>query len=461
MRSLWAAVGILALASACATTPIAGQDARVIRAKNRVAPSLVHIVPVKEVFHGGRREDVVVQGSGFIISPDGYVATNEHVAGESKRVKCILQTKEELEADVVGVDPDTDIAVLKLRTNRTDFPAVEFGSRKPEAGETVLAMGSPHGLARSVSTGIVSVTDRYLPDQSEHFAPYTSWIQTDAAINPGNSGGPLVNLRGEVVGINARKLTNADNVGFAIPIDQAQEVIRALIEHGKVARSWIGISVQEMMRKTDDPSQKGVVIADVDPLSPAAEAGIRPGDVLLSVNGTPTDARYVEGLPSVRRIIAGLPVGSEAALRIARDGEARDVTVTTVEKTEAKGQQTEFTRWGFSATNVTPLVARQAQLPALTGVLVSGVQVGSIAANAGLQPGDLILRVEGRDVPDMEAFKSIYEGIVASGQRLVLLDVKRGAFARFVLVKQSGEPTAAEAPADIPAAPEGAEPHVE
>lgn len=464
--------GILAVAAAlllagCATTRLGLQDAMVIRAKDKVAPSLVHIIPVKEVYTAGKREEVAVQGSGFIISPDGYVVTNEHVAGQSRFVKCVLQSKAEYDAEVVGVDPFTDVAVLRLKTDRKDFPTVRLGSSaKLEPGQTVLALGSPHGLSRSVSAGIVSVTDRYLgpggqylSEQDENSAPYNNWIQTDAAINSGNSGGPLVNLRGEVVGINTRKLLGADNVGFAIPIDIAREVVAKLVADGKVERSSVGVSIQEMMRKTDDPAVKGVLIADIEPLSPAEEAGIRPGDVLQAINGMPVDARYVEGLPAVRKAIADLPVGSEAVLRIARDGNESDVTVKTVEKDRLEGQQVEFREWGFTGAQVTPLVARQEQIPLNTGVRVSGTQVGSIAANARLQAGDIILRVDGRDIDGLETLRTLYDELVASRKRLVLLDVKHGALSRFVLLKQdNGAGPATDMPAD---APEGADADVE
>ncbi|HNV21484.1 MAG TPA: trypsin-like peptidase domain-containing protein, partial [Candidatus Hydrogenedentes bacterium] len=274
MRASMKWLAPLALAAAgCATMGGPGEHA-VIRAKNKVIPSLVHIRPVKESFASGQKQEYVVEGSGFIISPDGYVVTNEHVAGDSTQVRCVLFNRDEIDAEVVGTDPYTDIAVLKLKVDEANLPAAELGnSAHIEPGQTVLALGSPHGLSRSISKGIVSVTDRYLGEEGPRPAPYNTWIQTDAAINPGNSGGPLVNLKGEVIGINTRKLSGADNVGFAIPVNAAREVIGAIIEHGHVPRSWIGVRLQEMTSKTDDPSQRGVVVADVDPLGPAAAAG--------------------------------------------------------------------------------------------------------------------------------------------------------------------------------------------
>ncbi|MBI5094072.1 MAG: trypsin-like peptidase domain-containing protein [Candidatus Hydrogenedentes bacterium] len=423
----------------CATAGLSGQGA-VIRAKERVAPALVYIRPVKEVFTEGKREEVVVVGSGFIISADGYVVTNEHVAGESKLVRCVLYDKNELEADVVGVDPFTDIAVVKLKTDRKDLPHVKLGSSKTlEAGQVVLALGSPHGLARSVSQGIVSVTDRYLDDNDEMVSPFNNWIQTDAAINPGNSGGPLVNINGEVIGINTRKLGGADNVGFAIPIDIAKEVISQIIDHGRVIRSWLGISLQETTSKTNDPKQMGVIIGDVDPLGPAAEAKILPGDIMLSIDGKSTNARFVEDLPKVRKLMADLPVGKAVSIAVSRGGAPMDITLTTVEKSAYKGEEVEFKEWGFTASALTPVVVRTAQLSSNRGVLVSGAQATGIAAEARLQPGDIILKVDGKEIQDLADFRKTYQELVAAKKRLTLVDVKRGALNMYLIVKQGAE----------------------
>ncbi|MBX7256182.1 MAG: trypsin-like peptidase domain-containing protein [Candidatus Hydrogenedentes bacterium] len=420
--------------SGCVTM---GGEHAVLRAKNKVAPALVHVRPVKEIFTGGKREEMSVVGSGFIISPDGYVVTNEHVAGEATLVRCVLFNKEEVEAKVVGTDKLTDLAVLKLETDHKSLPYVKLGSSsRLQTGETVLALGSPHGLARSVSKGIVSVTDRYLGDHDDMVSPYNTWIQTDAAINPGNSGGPLVNLKGVVVGVNARRLGGADNVGFAIPIDAAKEVIEAIIKNGRVQRSWIGVTLQEVTSKTDDPKQLGVVIADVDPLSPAAEAGLRPGDVLLSINGKATDARYVEALPAVRKMIADLPIDEKVSAKVQRGTESIDIPITPIEKSDVRGEEVEFAEWGFTASDVTPSIARAAQLPSTQGMFISGCQVGGVVANAGLRQGDIVLKVDGKDLASMTAFKELYKERIESKQALVLFEVKSGALTRFVLVKQ-------------------------
>ncbi|MFA6243484.1 MAG: PDZ domain-containing protein, partial [Candidatus Hydrogenedentales bacterium] len=279
-------------------------------------------------------------------------------------------------------------------------------------------------------------TDRYLGDHDEMVSPYNTWIQTDAAINPGNSGGPLVNLKGVVVGVNARRLGGADNVGFAIPIDEAKEVIDEIIKTGRVQRSWIGVTLQEVTSKTDDPNQLGAVIADIDPLSPAAESGLRAGDVLLSIDGTPTDARYVEALPAVRKMIADLPVDTKVLAKVQRGAETVEIPVTPIEKSDVRGEEVEFEEWGFTASDVTPSIARMTQLPSTKGMFISGSQVGGVAANAGLRQGDIVLKVDGKELANMAEFKQLYKERVESKQALVLFEVKSGALTRFVLVKQ-------------------------
>ena len=436
-------IAIATIAPGCATTT--SSQSAVVRAKDRVAPALVHIRPVKEVFRGGRREQQQVTGSGFIISRDGYVVTNHHVAGANDIVRCVLSDKDEVFADVVGVDPFTDLAVLKLETDRTNLPVAKLA--KPgdiEPGQTVIALGSPHGLARSVSLGIISVVDRYLEGSGEMTAPFNTWIQTDAAINPGNSGGPLVNLRGEVVGVNARRLSNADNVGFAIPIETVHTVVDAIIEDGRVRRSWLGLTLQEMTRLTEDPDIKGVLVAFIDPLSPTASSGLRAGDVITALNGKPVNARFSEELPSVRQTIAELPIGETVQITFRRAlGEEQTVEAVTVERSELRGQEVAFDEWGFTASEVTPYLARSARLESTNGVLVTGTQVGLPAENSGLSGFDVIITMDGEPVTTMEDFREKYDAVVSSGKELVLLDVRNiqrnSLITRYVLVKQNGE----------------------
>ncbi len=434
LPNLWLLCLPLMLAPGCATITTGNVQQNVLAAKNAVEPALVHIRPVKEVFAQGQRHEVLTVGSGFILSPDGYVATNEHVAGESSQVLCVLSDNTEMEARVVGTDPDTDIAVLKLERAQP-LPNVNLGtSATLESGQMVLAMGSPHGLTRSVSLGIVSVTNRYLGDSGELTGQYNNWIQTDAAINRGNSGGPLVNLAGEVVGINTLALMGAENVGFAIPIDSAREVIDAIIRDGRVRRSWLGLRFQEMRAKTDDRSLQGVIIADVEPLSAGQEADIRPGDVLTAVNGHPVNARFEEDLPAIRKRIADLPVGEPVELTLLRGEENLRIEAVTEEKLASKGMQAEFLEWGFTAAELTPELARRAQMAGKTGVLVSGCIPGGIAAASGLTPGDIIVEVDKEPINSLSHFSRIYDSCIEERKRLVMFFVQRGALTRYVLI---------------------------
>ncbi len=420
----------------CVTSSVGGTlQTQIFQAKAKVIPALVHLNPIKPVYTLGKKEEVIVIGSGFIISEDGYVVTNEHVVGESKEVKCILSDKREIEAEVVGTDPFTDVAVLRLPPEEK-YPFVVMGnSDDVKTGEIVLAMGSPHGLARSVSMGIVSMTDRYLEDQRGVISMFNNFIQTDAAINQGNSGGPLVDLKGEVVGINSRMLIGAENVGFAIPINIARDVVQNIIKDGKVQRSWLGLNLQEMKAITEDTHKQGVVISDVEIDSPAYKVGIQPGDILIAVNNEPVHARFQEDLPSVRRKLADLDVGKEVELTILHgDKEEKKVVIPEV-YSPYKGQEIEFSEWGFTASEITNEMMKRLRISHKNGIYISGVQDGSIAKISGLLAGDVILEIEGQPVKNLEEFMKIYKQCIEKEQPRVLLFVQRGVVTRFVLIK--------------------------
>jgi serine protease Do len=232
------------LAAGCAGTR--PEEEVIQEAKDKVFPAVVFIKPIQQEFRGGKMEKVQVFGSGAIISPEGYVVTNNHVAEKATEIRCVLSDREEVTAKIVGLDPETDLAVIKLnlaeRKSKEPLPVAEFGdSTLLRVGELVMAMGAPHGFERSVSRGIVSSVERYLD-----FAPYNLWIQTDAAINPGNSGGPLVDIHGRIIGINARGMRGADNLGFAIPSMVVKDVVARILADGKVQRAWTGLRFQAL-----------------------------------------------------------------------------------------------------------------------------------------------------------------------------------------------------------------------
>jgi serine protease Do len=249
-------------------------------------------------------------------------------------------------------------------------------------------------------------------------------------------------------------LRGAENVGFAIPSNIVKEVVDEIIKFGRVQRSWVGIDLQEMLARTKDPDLHGVVIADVDPLSPAAVAGVMPGDLLVALNGIPVHARFEEDLPEVRKVIADLPVGESATFTVKRGEQSVDIPMVTEERADLKGAEQEFAEWGFTAAELTPEIIRRAQLPKREGVFVSGSQVGGLAANARLQAGDLILQMDGQPIEGLTQFKQRYDETVAARKPLVMLFVKRGALTRFVLIKQDAQaPPPPVASPEAPAAP--------
>jgi serine protease Do len=413
---------------------------RLIAAERRVMPAVVHVKPVKEIYLAGERRKIPVTGSGVIISPEGYVITNSHVAAKARSVKCMLSSKEDVSAEVVGVDEFTDIAVLKLDLSQLgdEVPCAVIGdSDEIRVGDWVIAMGSPHGLSRTVSLGIVSAADRYLGDETTGISPYHTWIQTDAAINRGNSGGPLVNLEGEVVGINSRVLLGATGLGFAIPIKVADEIKNKLIQDGKVNRSWIGLDLQEMESLPGHEQTRGVLIGGISERSPALEAGLAAGDIIVSYAGTPVSAKFKEELPAINKLIADTPVGETVEIVALRRAVPVTFSVTTAAKGAYEGEELECEQWGLTVKEVTESTARLAKLGRKMGVIVSGVRIGGPANNAELTVGAIIIGVDGTTVEDLASFRTLYEKITEQEKELVLLDAKRGAVTTFVLLKRT------------------------
>ncbi len=374
-------------------------------------------------------------GSGVIISPDGYILTNDHVVREATEILVSLADGRELDAEVVGSDPKTDIAVLKVEAE--DIPHLPLGdSSEVEVGDIVLAMGNPFGIGQTVTMGIVSATGR----GGLNIEAYEDFIQTDAAINPGNSGGPLVNVRGDVIGINTAIISRSggnQGIGFAVPSNMAREVMEQLIDKGRVVRGWLGVLIQpvnsSVAQAFDLEEAKGALVGDVEPGSPAAEAGLETGDVILEVNGEP-----VEDVRDLRLKIARAGPDQTVNLQVVRDGKQMDVPVTLGELPEEQ----EMARRdgpgsapldGVEVDDLTPQIARQLGLPRDTfGVVVTRVQPGSSAAEAGLRRGDVIQEVNRRPVNNVAGFES---AVRRAGDKPVLLLVNRGGRTNFVVVE--------------------------
>ncbi len=367
-----------------------------------------------------REMPVQGQGSGFIVSPDGVVLTNAHVVRDASEVTVKLTDRREFRARVLGIDPATDVAVL--RVDAKGLPAVRLGDpARVRVGDWVVAIGSPFGFENSVTAGIVSAKGRSLP--GENFVPF---IQTDVAVNPGNSGGPLFNLQGEVVGINSQIYSRSggyQGLSFAIPIDVALRVKDQIVATGRARHARLGVSVQQVNQALAESfglkRAQGALVSQVQPGSAAARAGLRAGDVVLKYNGRTVDAA------SDLSAAVGLAVpGDRATLEVWRDGAAREIVATLGEANEkaeprASGAPPEKGRLGLAIRPLTPQERREAEVPG-GGLLVEGVD--GPAARAGLQPGDIVLSANGKPVKSVDDLRAA----VKSARSVALLVQRDG-----------------------------------
>lgn len=406
----------------------------VSRGFTRLLDAVVRIDVRELEFSEGTRRFSGGVGSGVIISQDGLVVTNAHVVSpQAVEILVTLANLERVSARLVGWDHWTDLALLRLdvaevKRRGLKFSPAEFGdSSELFPGETVYAVGTPHGLARTVTRGIISNNNRHFEDSAGvdgyETGLFNTWLQTDAAINPGNSGGPLVTEDGKVVGINSRTYLGAENLGFAIPSNVARTIADQLVRAGTVTRSYIGIvprALQDLESFYALSSNTGMLINRVDPGSPAARAGLRASDVLLSLNGKKVDGRFPEQLPPIQQLIASLPVGAKATLEIKRGPQTLTFTVET-EKLESRvGEEWAFEKWGLSVRTITRAFARENQLTSDEGVLVLGTQPGYPAAAAGLARGDIITKVGELPIRELAELKKVHEAYAAKPEALLV-----------------------------------------
>lgn len=362
-------------------------------------------------------------GSGFIISPDGYILTNHHVVARADKIRVKLSSGREYEAQVKGTDRDTDLALIKIEAQET-LPTVVLGdSDKLEVGEWVVAIGNPFGLENTVTAGIVSAKGRVIGS-----GPYDNFIQTDASINPGNSGGPLCNMAGEVVGINTAIVAQAQGIGFAVPINTAKDILADLKMKGAVTRGWLGVSAQditeEIAKNLDLKSREGALVAEVFTGEPADKAGMKVGDVIVSVGGIP-----VTNVRSLLYAVAKQKVGEKVPVEVMRNGQKITLKVVIGERTEglkisAGGQRgAEF--FGMTVEEVTPQMARNLGLKDKKGVIVTQVKPGSPADQGGIMERDVIVQVNRRPIGKLEDFISEMNRSVKS-ESVLLLVVREG-----------------------------------
>ena len=410
---------------------------RVIEISKRVTPSVVHVEAIVKV--NDRRNEVT--GSGVIASADGRILTNHHVVEKAEKVTVTMPgVAGKIPARVVGSDKQTDIALLRIEAPQP-LPAATFGtSDEVRVGQWVLAVGNPYGLDGTVSLGIVSAKGRNLgiPDLINDF------IQTDAMIDRGSSGGPLVDLDGRVVGINSRG--QGRGIGFTIPVDTALDVMRQL-DNGGIERGWLGVAIQPFDRELAAyfgvPDETGVVVSSVTPQSPAARAGIQPGDMLTDFADATIEAENEEDLGDFQRVVARIAPGESAEIALLRNGERKKVRVTLAEAPRAEAEELEAEA-GFHAQQITETIVRQNRLATRSGAYVSFVASGSPAAEAGLEPGDVIRRVEGHEIATLGDLRRA----LANAEKLdrFLITAERGEETRLVLVRRGASAKSGEAP---------------
>jgi serine protease Do len=419
MRAL-ALIGLLAVATAVSVrgqsngrAVEADQAAAVEAALAKVAPSLVRIHVVSIDYQDGRELKREAAGSGTIITPEGHVITNHHVAGRTRAISCTLASREEIPAELVGTDPLSDIAILKLRpeTPRT-FPVGSFGdASKLKAGDPVLALGSPLALSQSVTMGIVSNTEMIMPGMfwpfnrmtldGEDVGSIVRWIGHDAPIFGGNSGGPLVNMQGQIVGINEISL----GLAGAIPADLAREVANAIMRDGRVKRGWIGLEVQPLLRASN--TERGALVGGTIEGSPAAEAGFMSGDILTKIAGQNIVVRFAEEVPVFNQLVMRLAIGKAVEATVLRGGVEKTLRVTPVERESVEAQTRELSLLGIAGSNLTGWGAKELKRASKEGVRVRGVRPGGPAdeAKPALREDDVIVSIGEKPVTTVEALE--------------------------------------------------------
>jgi serine protease Do len=416
--------------------PLPHTDPAVARAIARVYPSLVQIHVLSTHTEGGRERKSGATGSGAIISAEGHVITNHHVVGRATSIRVVLPTREELEASLVGTDPLSDIAVIQLDLSKrpkgsSPLPVAVFGqSEAVRVGDTVLAMGCPLALSQAVTRGIVANVDLRVPRpielEGENVGSVVKWIGHDAQIFPGNSGGPLVNLEGEIVGINELVM----GLGAAIPSDLARVVARQLIEKKKVERAWTGMTFQPMLKESPQ-TMTGVLVAGVLPGTPAAAAGVQPGDRIIEVEQKPVTVRFETQLPAFTNELLQRTPGKPLGIKLVRGTQTLAITLSPISRDASRAREREFKEWGMTGRRVTRVEAIELQRSDTRGVLVGTLRPGGPADKAvpALRREDVIVSVAGKPVESPEALAKATAEVVKGAKVPVptIIAFERGA----------------------------------
>lgn len=412
----------------------------------RIKPALVRIQVVSATPLQGREIKSKSVGSGVVFTPEGHVITNHHVVGQARRIICTLSNRKEIEAELVGSDSLADIAVIRLRTGALkELPFAQFGdSSELTVGDYVLAMGSPFAFSQSVTMGIVSNVELVMPKtfgpfnmvtiEGENVGSIVRWIGHDAAIYPGNSGGPLVNLKGEIVGINEVKM----GISAAIPGNLAQDIARELIENGRVTRSWFGLEVQPLLKHSH--YTHGALVGGTIESSPAEKAGFLPGDILLSVAGQEVDVHFEEEIPIFNQMMMGFSPGEEVEAMVLREGKKIALQMIPDEREYLQPKARELKQWGITASNISFLQAQEMQRRNTNGILVTSIRPGGPCSNAVplIMKNDVIVEVDGSDVKKVEDMLSITSKITQSADKPLLVTFERRNERYVTVVKFNG-----------------------
>lgn len=394
--------------------------------------------PFGDLFHhffGGVPDREMKQqslGSGFIIDKNGYIMTNNHVVAGAEEIKVRLADGREFKAKVVGRDSKTDLALIKISSLFKSLPVLPLGdSDTIRVGDWVLAIGNPFGLGHTVTQGIISATGRVIGS-----GPYDDFLQTDAPINPGNSGGPLINLKGEVIGINSAIIATGQGIGFAIPSNIAKNVVSQLREKGKVVRGWIGVTIQsvtpEIAQSFGLKEAKGALVADVIAGGPADKAGIKRGDVILTFDG-----KNIKNSTYLPWLVAETPVGKTVDVKIIRNGKEMNVKMKIEELTEQRMAASQMRQpvsdLGMQVDNVTPALRSELGIRDKSGVVVTGVTPGSPADDAGIQAGDLIKEINHHQIRNLNDYNVAMAR--TEQEKAVLFLIKRGSQTFYIPIK--------------------------
>ncbi len=368
-------------------------------------------------------------GSGFIVNKDGFIVTNDHVVRDAETIQVKLSNESVYTGKVIGSDPKTDIAVIKINA-KEPLPAAVFGdSNKLQVGQWAIAIGNPFGLDRTVTVGVISATGR----SNMGIETYEDFIQTDASINPGNSGGPLLNIYGEVIGINTAIVATGQGIGFAIPVNMAKQVVAQLISKGNVSRGWLGVSIQtvteDMARSFGLPKSHGALVNEVIAGGPAAKAGVLQGDVITGFDGN-----SVKDVRQLQRLVGETPVGKRAELEVYRGGKQLKLFVTTTpaEKAPAQAQNPTEREAGTLGLSVEELGA-ETRSRGISGVVVSDLEPGGIAEESGIQRGDIIVSVNQQKVRNLTEYQKAMKE--AASRDAVALLVRRGSASIYFALK--------------------------